>query len=85
MNYTGLFGQGWATTPADANIMRGNFLAASKATQLNMDNQLEYRFATGQFLHTALMGLNLKHYAIDDKQGIGPGKGSERSQSGLWR
>ncbi len=73
VNYTGMFGQGWATTPADANIVRGNFLAASKATQLNMDNQFEYRFGTGPFLHTALMGLNLKHYAIDDKQGIGPG------------
>jgi iron complex outermembrane receptor protein len=73
VNYTGLFGFGWATTAADANIARGNFLAASKATQLNMDNQFEYRFATGEFQHTALMGLNLKHYAIDDKQGIGAG------------
>lgn len=73
VNYTGMFGQGWATTPADANIMRGNFLAASKATQLNMDNQFEYRFSTGPFQHTTLMGLNLRHYAIDDKQGIGTG------------
>ena len=37
-----------------------------------MDNQFEYRFATGPFRHTALVGLNLKHYAIDDKQGLGP-------------
>lgn len=73
VNYTGMFGQGWATTPAAADIMRGNFLAASKATQLNMDNQLEYRFATGAFQHTTLVGLNLRHYAIDDKQGIGSG------------
>lgn len=72
VNYTGMFGQGWATTPDAADIMRGNFLAASKAIQLNLDNQFEYRFATGPFQHTALIGLDLKHYAIDDRQGIGP-------------
>jgi iron complex outermembrane receptor protein len=72
VNYTGLFGQGWATTAADANIARGNFLANSKATQLNMDNQFEYRFAMGPLQHIALIGLDLKHYAIDDRQGIGP-------------
>ena len=75
VNYTGMFGQGWATTPGAADLMRGNFLSASKATQLNMDNQFEYRFATGPFQHTTLMGLNLRHYAIDDKQGIGPAPG----------
>ena len=59
VKYTGLFGQGYATTPAAADIMRGNFLAASKATQLNLDNQFEYRFATGPFQHTTLIGLDL--------------------------
>jgi iron complex outermembrane receptor protein len=72
VNYTGMFGQGWATTPGAADIMRGNFLAASRATQLNLDNQFEYRFATGPLQHIALIGLDLKHYAIDDRQGIGP-------------
>ena len=38
-----------------------------------MDNQFEYRFATGPVQHTTLIGVNLRHYAIDDKQGIGTG------------
>ncbi|WP_439924308.1 TonB-dependent receptor plug domain-containing protein [Nitrobacter sp. JJSN] len=69
VNYTGMFGMGhdeFSLDPAD--IARGNFLAHSKATQLNLDNQFEYRFATGPFQHTALIGAELKHYAIDDKQ-----------------
>jgi iron complex outermembrane receptor protein len=72
VDYTGLYGLGYdpnSTNPAD--LLRGNFLAASKATQLNLDSQLEYRFATGPFRHTALIGLDLKHYALDDKQGAG--------------
>ena len=72
VNYTGLYGMGYATTPEAADLARGNFLAASKATQLNLDNQFEYRFATGPFRHTALIGLDLKHYALDDKEGAGP-------------
>lgn len=71
VNYAGLYGMGYATTPGAADLARGNFLAASKATQLSMDNQLEYRFATGPFRHTALFGLDLKHYGLDDKEGAG--------------
>lgn len=72
VDYTGLYGIGYdlaSSNPAD--LARGNFLAASKATQLNLDSQFEYRFATGPFRHTALIGLDLKHYGLDDKQGAG--------------
>lgn len=73
VTYTGLYGIGYATTPAAANLARGNFIALNDATQLGLDSQFEYRFATGPFSHTALIGLDLKHYAIDDRQGFGPG------------
>jgi iron complex outermembrane receptor protein len=73
VTYTGLYGIGYATTPAAADLARGNFIALNDATQLGLDSQFEYRFATGPFSHTALIGLDLKHYAIDDRQGFGPG------------
>lgn len=71
--YTGLYGLGYATTPAAADLARGNFYARGNAMQYNLDNQLEYRFATGPLQHTALVGLDLKHYGIDDRQGFGSG------------
>lgn len=71
--YTGLYGLGYATTPAAADISRGNFYARGVANQFNLDNQLEYRFATGPLQHTALFGVDLKHYGIDDRQGFGMG------------
>ncbi|QOZ26283.1 TonB-dependent siderophore receptor [Bradyrhizobium sp. CCBAU 51753] len=71
--YTGLYGLGWATTPAAGDIARGNFYARGVANQFNLDNQLEYRFNTGPLQHTALFGVDLKHYAIDDRQGFGMG------------
>ena len=71
--YAGLYGLGYATTPAAADIMRGNFYTRGIATQLNLDNQLEYRFATGALQHTALVGVDLKYYGIDDRQGFGMG------------
>jgi iron complex outermembrane receptor protein len=71
VTYSTLFGLGYATTPAAANLARGNFLTHAIANQANLDNQLEYRFNTGILRHTALFGLDLKNYAIDDWQGFG--------------
>ena len=72
-SYPGPSGPGSATTPASADIMRGNFYTRGIATQLNLDNQLEYRFSTGALQHTALVGVDLKYYGIDDRQGFGMG------------
>ena len=47
------------------------FLTHGIANQGNLDSQLEYRFNTGILRHTALFGLDLKHYGIDDWQGFG--------------
>lgn len=66
-----LFGLGYATTPAAANLARGNFFASGIAGQTNLDNQLEYRFDTGILHHTALFGLDARYYQIDDWQGFG--------------
>ncbi|MEH2528050.1 iron complex outermembrane receptor protein [Bradyrhizobium sp. AZCC 2176] len=65
-----LFGLGYETTPAAANLMRGNFITRGVANQGNLDSQLEYRFNTGILRHTALFGVDLKHYRIDDRQGF---------------
>jgi iron complex outermembrane receptor protein len=67
-----LFGLGYVNgDPATALLARGNFLAHGIANQGNLDSQLEYRFNTGILRHTALFGLDLKHYRIDDWQGFG--------------
>lgn len=71
VTYSTLFGLGYATTPAAANLARGNFLTHGIANQANLDSQLEYRFNTGVLRHTALFGLDLKNYSIDDWQGFG--------------
>ncbi|MBR0715732.1 TonB-dependent siderophore receptor [Bradyrhizobium liaoningense] len=71
VSYATLFGLGYATTAAAANLARGNFFTSGIANQANLDNQLEYRFATGPLQHTTLFGVDLKHYTIDDYQGFG--------------
>ncbi|WP_411194525.1 TonB-dependent siderophore receptor [Rhodopseudomonas sp. BAL398] len=68
VKYATLYGFGYATTAAAANMTRFNFLAQNEAAQASLDNQLEYRFATGAFSHTMLFGIDLKHYNIDDLQ-----------------
>ena len=66
-----LFGLGYVNgDPATASLARGNFLTHGVANQGNLDSQLEYRFNTGILRHTALFGLDLKHYTIDDWQGF---------------
>ncbi len=61
-----IYGIGYATTPAAANLARFAFWDSPDAHQLNIDNQLEYRFRTGAASHTALFGVDAKHYSIDD-------------------
>ncbi|WP_334446370.1 TonB-dependent siderophore receptor [Bradyrhizobium sp. AZCC 1610] len=67
-----LYGLGYVNgDPATASLARGNFLTHGIANQGNLDSQLEYRFNTGILRHTALFGLDLKHYSIGDWQGFG--------------
>jgi iron complex outermembrane receptor protein len=68
-----LFGLGYINNgdASTATLSRGYFLTHGIANQANLDSQLEYRFNTGILRHTALFGLDLKHYRIDDWQGFG--------------
>ena len=82
-----LFGLGYINNgPATATLSRGYFLTHGIANQGNLDNQLEYRFNTGILQHTALFGLDLKHYRIDDWQifAFGGVPSINAVQSGLW-
>jgi iron complex outermembrane receptor protein len=63
-----LLGNGYAGAPANALLSRFNDYARDIATQVNLDNQFEYRFATGPVLHKALVGVDLKNYKISDLQ-----------------
>lgn len=68
-----MFGGGYLTTPAAADLYRDSFLVRSKASQANMDSQLESRFETGPVSHKVLGGFNLKRFTLDDMQGIEEG------------
>ena len=69
VTYSTLLGNGYANVNT-GDLARFNFFTTAKATQAQIDNQFEYRFGTGPILHTALFGLDLKHYGIDDVQGF---------------
>ncbi|MDB5620058.1 TonB-dependent siderophore receptor [Tardiphaga sp.] len=65
VNLTTLQGLG---TDAAGDLSRLYFTTHGVADQANLDNQLEYRFATGDVQHTTLFGLDLRHYSINDYQ-----------------
>ncbi|WP_249225340.1 TonB-dependent siderophore receptor [Tardiphaga alba] len=76
VNYTGLtLGSLVAPYSTYANIATGElnrygFATRGIADQANMDSQVEVRFNTGVLKHTALFGLDLKHYKISDQAGL---------------
>ncbi len=63
-----LLGNGYAGAPATALLSRFNDYARDIANQGNIDNQIEYRFATGAVQHKALFGLDYKYYQVNDLQ-----------------
>ena len=63
-----LLGNGYAGAPAGAMLSRFNDFAHDTSTQGNLDSSLEYRFLTGLIQHKALVGVDLKSYAVDDLQ-----------------
>jgi iron complex outermembrane receptor protein len=64
VNITQVYGVG--TPNAAGDLPRSLFWDTPDANQLNLDNQLEYRFGTGPVHHTALVGIDAKQYTIDD-------------------
>jgi iron complex outermembrane receptor protein len=64
-----LLGNGYVNgDPSTAMLSRFNDFARDSANQGNIDNQLEYRFATGAVQHTALFGVDYKNYQLADLQ-----------------
>jgi iron complex outermembrane recepter protein len=64
-----LLGNGYVNgDPATGMLSRFNDFARDDANQGNVDTQLEYRFATGPVQHTALFGVDYKHYELADLQ-----------------
>ena len=64
-----LLGNGYVNgDPATALLSRFNDFAHDVANVGNVDNQLEYRFGTGPVTHTALVGVDYRHYTLDDLQ-----------------
>jgi iron complex outermembrane recepter protein len=63
-----LLGNGYAGSPATGMLSRFNDFARDNASQAAIDNQLEYRFATGPVQHTVLFGVDYKHYELADLQ-----------------
>jgi iron complex outermembrane receptor protein len=69
VEYQTLLGNGYVNgDPATAELSRFNDFTHDTAYQGNLDTQLEYRFATGPVQHTALVGVDLKSYQLDDFQ-----------------
>lgn len=64
-----LLGNGYVGgNPATAMLSRFNDFARDNANQGAIDTQLEYRFATGPVQHTALFGVDYRHYELADLQ-----------------
>lgn len=71
VNYAGITGGYPYANATTGDFQRYPFVTRGIADQAQMDNQLEYRFTTGILSHTALFGLDLKHYSIGDTQAFG--------------
>lgn len=74
VDYSSYYPVGYTFVPNGAltgDLLRSGFMANVKATQASLDNNLEYKFETGPLRHTALVGLDLKYYGIDDYNAFG--------------
>lgn len=70
VDFSSYFGLGWVNATT-GELARGGFLALAKSGQATIDNQLETKFTTGALGHTMLVGVDLKHYTLDDYQAFG--------------
>lgn len=76
VGFSSYYGQDYFGNPANAQLARNAFYTRADAAQTTLDNQLEYKFNTGPVRHTALVGVDVKHYTIDDYQAFGFGLGA---------
>jgi iron complex outermembrane recepter protein len=73
IDFKTLYGVGYDGLAENARLARGNFVTTPKAGLFTIDTQGEARFATGPVRHTVLVGLDYKHYRLDDEQGYEAG------------
>jgi iron complex outermembrane recepter protein len=73
IDFKNLYGVGYAGPPGEAQLARGNFVTTPDVGLFTLDNQAELHFSTGPVRHTVLVGLDYKHYALDDEQGYEAG------------
>lgn len=69
------YGGGYVVPPTATQglLSRGNFFAHDAAFLTNIDNNLEHRFVTGPLAHTALVGLDYRHYGQNQNNGFDVG------------
>ena len=72
INFQTLYGVGYATppTPTNAELSRFNFVTRPTVDAVTVDNQAEFRFDTFGLPQIALLGIDYKHYNINDVQGF---------------
>jgi iron complex outermembrane recepter protein len=71
IGFSSHYGQDYFGDPANAQLARNAFVTRASAAQTTVDSQLEYKFNTGPVRHTALVGVDVKHYTLDDYQAFG--------------
>lgn len=71
VTFSSYYGQDYFGNSANAQLGRNAFVTRANAEQMNLDNQLEYKFNTGSMRHTVLGGVDVKHYTLDDYQAFG--------------
>ncbi|MBX9828422.1 MAG: TonB-dependent siderophore receptor [Xanthobacteraceae bacterium] len=71
IGFSSYYGQGYFGDPANAQLARNAFYTRASAAQTTLDSQLEYKFNTGAVRHTALVGVDVKNYTLDDYQAFG--------------
>lgn len=66
------YGLGYAAPPTatSALLARGNFITTPRVHEVAVDNQLQAGFDTFAAAHTLLLGIDYKHYQLDDDQGF---------------
>ncbi len=66
------YGVGYAATPTagSAELARFNFITTPRVHEVTIDNQAQASFDTFAASHTLLLGIDYKHYQLDDNQGF---------------
>ena len=74
VDFKSLYGVGYDGPPENARLARGNFVTTPKANLFTVDTQGEARFVTGPVRHTVLVGVDYKHFRLNDEQGYEQGE-----------